>query len=45
MFPKARIVPIHYDGWTHFSEARVDVERAVDPGRLLWLERGVPREI
>ncbi len=37
----ARIVPVHFDGFTHFSEGRRDVERAfADAGladRLLWL--------
>jgi len=44
--PAARIVPLHYEGWEHFSESREDVERAfADAGmsaRLLWAEPGVP---
>ncbi|MCL4235229.1 MAG: MBL fold metallo-hydrolase [Deltaproteobacteria bacterium] len=37
----ARIVPVHFDGFTHFSEGRKDVERAFAAAgfsnRLLWL--------
>jgi L-ascorbate metabolism protein UlaG (beta-lactamase superfamily) len=42
---KARtIVPIHYDGWTHFSEKKDHLERVfMDAGlseRVRWLPRG-----
>jgi len=49
VFPRARIVPLHYEGWEHFSESRVDIDRAfVKAGmreRLQWLEPGRAIEI
>jgi L-ascorbate metabolism protein UlaG (beta-lactamase superfamily) len=27
-FPKARIVPVHNDGWAHFTESQADLARA-----------------
>jgi L-ascorbate metabolism protein UlaG (beta-lactamase superfamily) len=46
VFPSATIVPIHYDGWTHFKESRATVEgafaQAALTDRVKWLERGVP---
>jgi len=39
-----RVVPVHYEGWSHFSEGRVEVERvfaSVDVG-LQWLPAGKP---
>jgi len=40
------VVPIHYDGWTHFSEPRSDAERAfANAGltdRVHWLKKGEP---
>lgn len=48
-FPRARILPVHYEGWTHFAETRDDVERTFASAgladRLTWLEPGVPLEI
>jgi len=48
-FPRARILPVHYEGWTHFAETRADVERTFASAgladRLTWLEPGVPLEI
>jgi L-ascorbate metabolism protein UlaG (beta-lactamase superfamily) len=43
-FPSAIIIPVHYQGWAHFSEGRADVVRAfsdaaMDP-RVIWLEPG-----
>ena len=42
--PAAAIVPLHFEGWEHFSEGRADVERAFADagleGRLRWLEPG-----
>jgi L-ascorbate metabolism protein UlaG (beta-lactamase superfamily) len=41
------VIPIHYEGWTHFREGRADVERALAEappyvaGRFRWLEPGV----
>ena len=48
-FPLATIVPVHYEGWAHFSEGRGDLENAfqalgVRP-RLLVLEPGVATRI
>lgn len=49
LFPEATIVPMHYEGWSHFKQGRGDVEAAFASAglsdRLVWLERGVPREI
>ncbi len=46
-FGSATIVPIHYDGWTHFKEPRTKVESAFSTAglgdRIVWLERGVAR--
>jgi L-ascorbate metabolism protein UlaG (beta-lactamase superfamily) len=40
----AVIVPLHYEGWAHFSEGRKDIAQAFgDAGltdRLRWLEPG-----
>lgn len=48
-FPAATIVPVHYDGWAHFSESRADLENAfqalgVRP-RLRVLEPGVATRV
>jgi L-ascorbate metabolism protein UlaG (beta-lactamase superfamily) len=41
---RATIVPLHFEGWEHFSETRADVEaafgRAGLASRLRWPERG-----
>jgi L-ascorbate metabolism protein UlaG (beta-lactamase superfamily) len=46
-FAGATIVPLHYEGWTHFSESRVDLDAAFAAAgmssRLAWLPPGVPR--
>lgn len=43
---EAAIVPLHFEGWEHFSESRADVERAfAEAGmtdRLQWLAPGQP---
>lgn len=48
-FPDAVIVPLHYEGWEHFSEGRAELERAFRnaalSARLRWLPRGEPREL
>lgn len=40
-FAKATIVPLHYEGWEHFSEGRRDIERAFAAAgmteRVRWL--------
>ena len=45
-FPHAVIVPLHYAGWGHFSEAD-RIQHAFDEAglaeRLCWLEPGVAR--
>lgn len=45
-FPDAVIVPLHYEGWAHFSESRRQVEDAFGAAglshRLRWLEPGRP---
>ena len=42
--PRAAVVPLHYDGWAHFSEGRTDIERAFAAAglsaRLRWLAPG-----
>ncbi|MCL4560747.1 MAG: MBL fold metallo-hydrolase [Chloroflexi bacterium] len=43
--PQAIIVPLHYEGWQHFSESRREIEAAFAQAgmehRLYWLELGV----
>jgi L-ascorbate metabolism protein UlaG (beta-lactamase superfamily) len=43
-FPSAVIVPVHLEGWAHFSESRADVARAFTNAgldrRITWLEPG-----
>ncbi|HEY8256649.1 MAG TPA: MBL fold metallo-hydrolase [Gemmatimonadales bacterium] len=45
----ARIVPLHYAGWKHFSESRADIDRAFRAAglgdRLVWLPPGQPTEV
>jgi L-ascorbate metabolism protein UlaG (beta-lactamase superfamily) len=45
-FARAIIVPLHFEGWEHFSETRADVEAAFDhaglSSRLRWPEPGRP---
>ena len=45
LFPKARIIPLHYDGWSHLSEDRSDVLEAFNAPhlrpRLYWLPKGL----
>lgn len=42
--PDAAIVPLHYEGWGHFSEGRAEIERAFGKAgladRLTWLAPG-----
>ncbi|HKW46267.1 MAG TPA: MBL fold metallo-hydrolase [Gemmatimonadaceae bacterium] len=44
--PNAVIVPLHYEGWAHFSEGRPEIERAFASAalseRLRWLPPGQP---
>jgi L-ascorbate metabolism protein UlaG (beta-lactamase superfamily) len=44
--PSATIVPLHFEGWEHFTESRAEAERAfADAGlteRVAWPEPGRP---
>lgn len=46
MAPHCRIVPIHYEGWAHFTEGREVIEQAFANAdmsdRLIWLKAGEP---
>lgn len=46
LMPQATIIPVHYEGWTHLSEGRTEIEQAfADAGsaeRLRFLEPGQP---
>jgi L-ascorbate metabolism protein UlaG (beta-lactamase superfamily) len=44
------VVPVHYEGWSHFRQGRPAVERALAAvpdvrERVQWLEPGVPRSV
>jgi L-ascorbate metabolism protein UlaG (beta-lactamase superfamily) len=43
-FADATIVPVHFEGWAHFSESRAEVQAAFAAAglerRLRWLEPG-----
>jgi len=43
------VVPIHYEGWTHFKQGRVAVEDEFDRAgvseRVRWLQPGQPMEL
>jgi L-ascorbate metabolism protein UlaG (beta-lactamase superfamily) len=47
--PHAVIVPLHYEGWQHFSQGRADIQRAFDAAglaeRLRWLAPGAATEL
>ena len=47
--PTARVVPLHVEGWAHFSESRAQVDdafaRAGLAERLAWPEPGIPMEL
>lgn len=44
--PETRIVPIHYEGWAHFTEGRDVIEQSFAAAgmseRLIWLKAGEP---
>ncbi len=48
-FPRARLVAIHNEGWTHFTESAADLGKAFSAlgrrERLVPLERGKPAEL
>ena len=33
-FPNASIVPVHFEGWRHFSESRQEIESAFAKANL-----------
>jgi hypothetical protein len=43
------IIPLHYEGWAHFSEGRAEIERVFAAeglaDRLCWLTPGHATEI
>ncbi len=43
-----RVIPLHYEGWTHFREPRAQAYQVLRDAlgdRLQWLERGVRTEL
>ncbi|MEU4422660.1 MBL fold metallo-hydrolase [Actinoplanes sp. NPDC024001] len=40
-----RVVPVHYEGWSHFHEGREEVTAAFPPDTLTWLTPGVPQTV
>jgi L-ascorbate metabolism protein UlaG (beta-lactamase superfamily) len=48
-FGEALIIPLHYDGWEHFSESRIEIVEEFDTAglenRLRWMEPGRETEI
>jgi L-ascorbate metabolism protein UlaG (beta-lactamase superfamily) len=48
-FPNAVVVPLHYEGWEHFSEGRALTEAALSRAgvadRVHWLDAGRPTEL
>jgi L-ascorbate metabolism protein UlaG (beta-lactamase superfamily) len=48
-FPDARIVPVHTDGWAHFTQSGEDLARAFAAlgrsERLFWLRPGEPARL
>jgi L-ascorbate metabolism protein UlaG (beta-lactamase superfamily) len=41
------VVPVHYEGWKHFSQGRAQVERAFagTPHEVRWLPIGEPTDL
>jgi len=48
-FPGAAIVPLHFEGWEHFTQSGREIQRAFAAAglesRLRWLKPGVPQAI
>lgn len=48
-FADAAIVPLHVEGWAHFTESRADIDCAFAHAglthRLRWLDPGVPTDV
>ena len=44
--PDAVIIPLHFEGWAHFTESRAEIERSFARAgmseRLRWLAPGEP---
>jgi L-ascorbate metabolism protein UlaG (beta-lactamase superfamily) len=49
LFDSAPLIPVHFEGWKHFTESRADIESAFSEAglasRLLRLEPGVRTEL
>lgn len=48
-FSDAIIIPVHFEGWAHFSESRIDIDKAFADAnighRLRWFEPGRPTNL
>jgi len=48
-WPLARVVPLHYEGWEHFTQSRAEIQQAFEAAgleaRLAWLSPGRPTRI
>jgi L-ascorbate metabolism protein UlaG (beta-lactamase superfamily) len=48
-WPNATIIPLHYEGWTHFTEGAVEVEATFDAAglsdRIRWPSPGKPTSL
>lgn len=48
-FGRAAVVPLHYEGWAHFTEGRDVIARTFEEagldGRVRWLESGVAQPL
>ncbi|MEO9362711.1 MAG: MBL fold metallo-hydrolase [Nitrososphaera sp.] len=48
-FPDATIVPLHFEGWAHYSESRGNIEQAFAVAglqrRLRWMEPGLMTDL
>lgn len=48
-WPRTVIVPLHFEGWTHFTEGAAELRAAVDAAgftsRVRWLQPGTPTDI
>ena len=49
IFPGSIIIPLHYEGWAHFSESKAEIDAAFESAglgdRLLWPEHGRPLDL
>jgi len=48
-FAVAAIVPVHYEGWAHFTESRTEIAQSFEEAglshRLRWLPAGTPTDV